>query len=219
MHVAGRASWSFSTGLGGAVSRALFIRDAARLPVPSAPDVPPPCSPTVPDHTDLVADVNLEAAAVQWLDWWRDVVATHGRRQLEQDHLDLGAGDIDGGSHDLSAPPGELDPPGFVSLDGQPALQAVVARLFALPDLWPERPQGHGPDELLGGELVPRVVHEVARERGVPVNSLGACVLIVPVTSVWWAVARPGVVLASLGAVADREAAEQLTRAVYLSAA
>jgi len=44
MQVAGRPSWRFEEGDGGTLDLALFARDAARLEVPPATDIPPPLS-------------------------------------------------------------------------------------------------------------------------------------------------------------------------------
>lgn len=217
--MAERVSWSFSANLGGETAHALFIRDAGRLPVGPAPGVPPRCSPPVPDLTALLTGVDIDSAAAQWVEWWHALVTSAGRVQLAGDLFDLSG---DGGNDDWhrlhQQRASVFDPPQFTSMNGHPALHTVVRALYGRPDIWPQRPPGHGPAPLIGNGIAKHVVHEVARERQVSVDSLGACALVLPVEGIWWAVSGPGVVLASLQAARDHAAATELVRAAFMSA-
>jgi hypothetical protein len=68
---AGTKSWRFGHDDLDVLRRALFVRDAAVLPVTASVDVPPRLSGDIPADSSVLAEADRAAAAAQWLQWWR----------------------------------------------------------------------------------------------------------------------------------------------------
>src|ERR1700679_989332 len=74
MHRQGSSSWRFGHGNMGYLHTALFVRDAAQLPVAPSADVPPRLIRDVPDYAGLLPPGQRAAAGQQWVIWWRRLV-------------------------------------------------------------------------------------------------------------------------------------------------
>jgi hypothetical protein len=139
MRFAGRPSWRFGYG-NGSVSDlhfSLFVRDTAGLPVPVAPDVPPPLAPgwLVGGPSAGLAAVTTAGratAAGQWLTWWRRLVAA--KLDVAQARPPAGsntAAVIDWARARAEREHAAFDPPEFASLASAPELRAAAAASFA----------------------------------------------------------------------------------------
>ena len=71
MYRTGSPSWRFEHDNLHILHRALFVRDAAMLPVTALPEVPPRLIDDVPAIPAVVPEADRAAAAQQWLLWWR----------------------------------------------------------------------------------------------------------------------------------------------------
>jgi hypothetical protein len=144
MQVRGRPSWRFGYGNGSVLdlNGSLFVRDAAGLPVPAAPDVPPPLAPDwlvggPPAGLAAVTTAARATAAGQWLTWWRRLVAA----KVDETQARPPAGGDTAAMMDwLRARAGRenaaFDPPEFASLASAPELRAAAAASCAA---WPRR--------------------------------------------------------------------------------
>jgi hypothetical protein len=147
MQVRGQPSWRFGYG-NGSVSDligSLFVRDAAGLPVPAAPDVPPPLAPDwlvggPPAALAAVTTAGRATAARQWLTWWRRLVAA----KVDETQARPPAGADQAAMMDWLRARAErhnasFDSPGFASLAYTPELRAAAAASCAA---WPRRGAG-----------------------------------------------------------------------------
>jgi hypothetical protein len=138
MRFADRPSWRFGHG-DGSVSDlhfSLFVRDAAGLAVPVAPDVPPPLAPSwladgPPPGLMTVSSAARATAASQWLGWWRRLVAD----MLDETRSRPPAGGDTAAVMDwlrgrATRQDASFDPPDFVSLASAPELRAAVAASY-----------------------------------------------------------------------------------------
>lgn len=128
----GSISWSFSESRPQLPHAALFIRDAARLVVPTRASIPPRMSGELPDRSSVADDAERRAGE-QWASWWRDIV----KRAFQQVGLD---------------PPARLDS----GMDDRLSLQPVVRELSDEAYRWGNRPNhkaDHGPGNFDGAML------------------------------------------------------------------
>jgi hypothetical protein len=216
MHVAGRLSWRFSYGNGNCshLRAALFARDSAGLAVQPGPDVPPPLAAEwlageTPRGLAALSAADLAAAAGQWLEWWRallaDTVAAAGSRPS------------------AAADPAEVlawlanrhatvfDPPEFRSLATTPELQNVACAAQQAHPRVPDRPG------LFNHQLTRFIAEQAAADFGVSIDAVDATAHVLDVRGSWWHVIGPGCVLCSPAATTDPEVAELVLRAVFAS--
>lgn len=218
MQVAGRPSWRFAYGNGQAsdLHEALFARDAAGLIVPQLADVPPPLAAewlaaVSSARLAEIAEGTRALAAVQWLTWWRKLIANKVRLV------------------DSRPPPGDdmtatlawaeslyesavFDPPNFDSLVSAPELRRVVLAARQV------RPRGLADRSgSFHQQPVRSIAEQTAEELGAPIEAMDARAHVLDVTGSWWHVAGPGCVLCSPAATADQAVAAQLLRAAFTS--
>jgi hypothetical protein len=215
MQVAGRPSWRFEESDGGNLDLALFARDAARLEVPPAPDIPPPLAVAI----DRPLAPASAAAAAQWVTWWRGLIEFQTGEAVPS--LRLGPGD------DPDAWLGAMrerhvaafDPPEFESLASVPELRAVASATFAA-DGRPLMPSGP-PDRTPPGAFDYHVVRAAAEgsiaEFGVDPGEIDGTVHVLDVRAAWSYLASPGYALCSARLAADPAAAARLLHAVFAS--
>jgi hypothetical protein len=216
MHVRGRPSWRFEYGNGHCshLCAALFARDSAGLAVPPAPDVPPPLAAEwlageVPSGLAALTEADLTAAAGQWLEWWRallasTVAAPGSRPPYDADMAEL----LDWLASRHAA---VFDPPDFSSLATMPELR-VVAR--AAQQTHPRVPDRSGSFEY---RLIRSVAEQTAADFDVPIDAIDGTAHVLDVQGSWWHLAGPGCVLCSPAAATDPAAAAELLRAVFAS--
>jgi hypothetical protein len=218
MRVAGRPSWRFGSGNGQAsdLHEALFARDAARLAVPPSPDVPPPLAAGwlaggLPSELAALTATERAAAAVQWLMWWRRLLAL--KVSLGDSRPPLGADMASTLAWAESLYSSEVfDPPDFDSLASAPELQAVVR---ATQQDLPRRPAGRSGS--FDHHLVRSIAEQTAVDLGAPIDAIDGQAHVLDVQGSWWHVAGPGCVLCSPAATTDPAAAAELLSAVFAS--
>jgi len=215
MQVAGRPSWLFDENAGGNLDLALFVRDAARLEVSPAPDIPPPLSVAI----DRPLAPPSAAAAAQWAGWWRGLIKFQTGEAVPS--LRLGPGD------DLDAWLGAMrerhatafDPPEFESLASVPELRAVASATFAADGrpLMPGRPPDRTPPGAFDYHVVSTAAEGAMAEFGVEPGEISGTVHVLDVRGAWSYLAAPGYALCSAQLAEDPAAAAPLLRAVFAS--
>jgi hypothetical protein len=215
----GSGSWQFGHGDMGYLHTALFVRDAARLPVPPSADIPPRLAGDLPDCADVLPPGDQAAAGQQWILWWRRLVgqavreerqrvAAHGPGQDMWDRLR----ERFAGREDV------FDPPDFGSLADMNPLQSAVIATFAVWMQWPASPHRDRPEpQEFAWPLVREAAESTAADLGIPVSDLNAYAHVLDVTGMWSYVAGPGCALCSAAVARDKAAAGQLLREVFSS--
>jgi hypothetical protein len=216
MHVPGRPSWRFSYGNGNCshLRAALFARDSAGLAVQPGPDVPPPLAAEwlageLPPGLAALTAADLTAAAGQWLEWWRallaDTVAEAGARPpADADPAEV----LDWLANRHAT---VFDPPDFRSLARTPALRAVARATQQTHPRVPDRPG------LFNHQLTRFIAEQTAADFGVPIDAVDATAHVLDVRGSWWHVIGPGCVLCSPAATTDPEVTALMLRAVFAS--
>jgi len=196
---------------------ALFIRDAAGLPVTRADDVPPRLAGKVPGQAGTLTDAERGAAAGQWVTWWRRLLAQAVREALRGNAPD---GDQDPLARVQAIYAGReevFDPPRFASLADQPQLHPVAASAYAHADRWWNTRERTVPQE--GGAFAWRLVRDTAEdaaaELGIPIGDVTGAAYMLDVDGPWSYLAAPGCALCSVAVAVDPPAARQLLHDVF----
>jgi hypothetical protein len=222
MHREGSASWRFGHGDMGYLHTALFVRDAARLPVSPSPDIPPPLAGDVPDYADVLPSGQRTAAGQHWVVWWRRLVgqAAHEARQsatalpadTDPDDFEAIIRHRFGGQKEV------FDPPDFESLVGLPSLQTAAISTFGP---WGRWSHGQGNDgeglEKFAWPVVRNAAETTAAELGIPIGELAGYAHVLDVEGMWSYLAAPGCALCSAAVACDPQAAAGLLREVFSS--
>jgi hypothetical protein len=213
MQVAGRPSWRFEHGNGQCshLRAALFVRDLAGLVVPPSIDVPPPLAAEwlagqLPPGPALTP-ADLAAAAAQWLEWWRALLAS----TVAEARPPYGADMAEVLAWLSNRHAAVFDPPEFGSLATMPELRAVARATRQIHPRVPDRPGS------LDYHLIRSVAEQTAADFGVPIDAIDGTVHVLDVQGSWWHVVGPGCVLCSPAATTDAATAAQLLRAVFAS--
>jgi hypothetical protein len=221
MHVAGSRSWRFEHDDGYMLHQALFVRDATRLPVAGAAEVPPPLAGEVPDASAVLPAADRAVAARQWQSWWRQILDEEVREVAIRRAEDPGQDALarlearTRGRHEL------CDPPSFLSLSAAPELQSAAVATLSAYRAWsgvagrPRRPDR----EIFAWPLVRDAAHDVAALLGVPVGEMDAVAHVVDVQGRWSYVAGGGCGFCSADAAADPATASVLLRELFASGA
>jgi hypothetical protein len=231
MHRQGSRSWQFGHGDMGYLHTALFVRDAARLPVAPSADIPPRLAGDVPDCADVLPSGERAAAGQQWIVWWRRLVG-QAVREARQSWAPLPAGiDPDdfearirhrfGGREDV------FDPPGFGSLADLQPLQSAVTATFESWGGWSRYRPGRAEEPKMfsrgdasmerASPLVRDAAESAAADLGIPVNDLTGYADVLEVEGLWSYLAGPGCALCSAEVACDPVTAARLLREVFSS--
>lgn len=217
MYRHGSASWKFGHGDMGFLSAALLVRDAAKLPVSAASDIPPRLAGNVPDCHDVLSPTEQGAAGGQWILWWRQLVG-QAVREAQQKWDAPPSDDFEAViQHRFGGREQVFDPPEFASLVAMEPLRSAVRPVLARPR---ERSnsQRHAEDPtIFAWHLVRDVADRTAADLGVPVGELHGYADVLDVEGVWWHIAGPGAVLCSTEAARDPSAAASVLRDVFSS--
>lgn len=219
-------SWRFSEDVPELLHLALYVRDAAGLPVAVTADLPPRLDGPVPDRSGDVDPADRAAAAEQWTAWWRAAVDAVASLQTAP-QPPAGIPPHEAAARAARAAGQALagvrpEPSEYAALAGSPQLQRVVAALFRdgtrfvqhrRRDLLEHDRPAQFPWVLLSG-----TAERIAAERHVPITSLRAQALVLMVQGNWSRVHAPGTVLTSLGAARDRTVAGELVAQAFTSA-
>jgi hypothetical protein len=221
MHRQGSKSWRFGHGDMGYLHTALFVRDAARLPVAPSADIPPRLAGDVADCADVLRPGERGAAGQQWAIWWHRLVG-QAAREARQSWTPLPVGtDPDdfealirhrfGGREDV------FDPPVFRSLaDMQPLQSAVTATFEGWLGWSHSRPAGGGTSErLFAWPLVRDAAESTAADLGIPVGDLNGYADVLDVEGLWSYLAGSACALCSAATARDPLAAARLLREIF----
>ena len=244
MRFAGTKSWRFGHDDLDVLRRALFVRDAAVLPVTASVDVPPRLSGDIPADSSVLAEADRAAAAAQWLQWWRRMLDLAVRevsvRKAEEPGDDITA--------EAPAPPRPVtndgvlsaeeiarmarlrartiwrrdvcDPPDFEGISAWPELRAAAAGTHSSYGAWSlamsRQPAADG--RFFAWQLVNEAVHDAAASLGVPVSEMDAEAHVMPVEGQWSYIAGPGCAVCSDAVALDPVAASDLLRRLFMSA-
>jgi hypothetical protein len=216
MQVAGRPSWRFGHGNGQCphLRAALFARDSAGLVVPPSPDVPPLLAAEwlageLPSGLRALTAADLAAAAGQWLEWWRALLASTVAEAGSRPPYEADMADVLAWLANRHA--AVFDPPEFGSLATMPELRAVAR---ATQQTHPRVQDRYGSFDHY---LVRRIAEQTAADFGMPIDAIDATAHVLDVQGSWWYVPGPGCVLCSPAATTDAAAAAKLLRAVFAS--
>lgn len=222
MHRRGSGSWRFGHGDMGYLHTALFVRDAARLPVPPLAAIPPRLAADVPDYADVLAPGQRPAAGRQWVAWWHRLVG-QAAREARQSVTPLPAGtDPDDLKavirHRFAGQEEVFDPPGFGSLAGVQPLQSAVIATFEFSRGWSScEPGSAGEPERFAWTVVRDAAENTAAGLGIPIGDLNGYADVLEVEGLWSYLAEPGCALCSAGVACDPLAAARLLREVFSS--
>jgi hypothetical protein len=215
MQVAGRPSWRFEESAGGDLYLALFVRDAARLEVAPAPEIPPPLSVAI----DRPLAPASPAAAAQWAGWWRGLIEFQRGEAVPS--LRLGPGDdLDAWLVAMAERHGAaFDPPEFESLASVPELRAVACAAFAADGrpLMPGGPPDRSPPGAFDYLVVRAAAEGAIAEFEADPGDIDGIVHVLDVRGAWSYLAAPGYALCSAQLAEDPAAAAPLLRAVFAS--
>jgi hypothetical protein len=217
MHRQGSRSWRFGHGDMGYLHTALFVRDAACLPVAPSADIPPRLVRDVPDYAGLLPPSQRAAAGTQWVIWWRRLVrqaVREARRAVTP--LPAGADPDDvqariwyrfAGREDV------FDPPDFKSL--APPLQTAVTATFESSLGWSTYKPGGAEPEMFTWRLVRDAAESTAADLGIPVGNVKGYADVLEVEGLWSYLAAPGCALCSGAVACDPVAAAGLLRELF----
>jgi hypothetical protein len=219
----GSGSWSFGHGDMGYLHRALFARDAARLPVVPAPDVPPRLTGDVPDCADVLAPSDRAAAAEQWAAWWRRLVVQAVREGQRSGTLPPADLDDDFEAlirHRFGGQQKVFDPPEFESLADMQPLRVAVTMTTTPWRVWSNhQANGSGKKpEQFPWHIVRDAAEGTASALGIPASELKGYAHLLQVDGLWSYLAGPGCALCSAGLARDPQAASKLLREIFSSA-
>jgi hypothetical protein len=222
MHRQGTASWRFGHGDMGYLHTALFVRDAARLPVASSADIPPRLARDAPDCTDVLPPSERAAAGQQWVAWWRRLVG-QAAREARQSWTPVPVG-TDPGDHQarirhrFAGREDVFDSPGFESLASAQPLRSAVLGTFELSRGWSSYQPGlpEGP-ERFAHWLVRDAAESTAADLGIPIADVHGHADVLEIEGMWSYLAGPGCALCSAAVACDPLAASRLLREVFRS--
>ena len=221
MHRHGSGSWRFGHGDMGYLHTALFVRDAAGLPVPPAADIPPRLAGEVPDYAGVLPPGERPAAGQQWVAWWHRLVgqaAREARQSATPLPPDTDPDDLEALiRHRYAGQEESFDPPDFGSLAAMQPLQSAVTATFEFSHGWSSYQPGSAEPERFAWPVVRDAAENTAAELGVPVGELNGYAHVLKVEGMWSYLAGPGCALCSAGVACDPSAAARLLREVFSS--
>lgn len=202
MEVLGPSSWRFEeSARDDLLHLALFVRDAAGIPVPPGPAVPPRLAGAVPDHHDLLGEDERQTAGRQWDTWWTDLLVVQGQWAVQAQGMRRERAGC---------------PPDFAALADRPALHRVVVECWPQARHWlaPRRDQSRG---CFDDQIVRQIAEDVAFDHAVDVGAVRGRAVVLDVEGSWWHVLSPGTVVCSTAATSDPETAQLVLRRAYES--
>jgi len=222
MRRSGSGSWRFGHGDMGYLHAALFVRDAARLPVAPAADIPPRLAGEVPDCADVVEPGDRLVAGEQWVAWWHQLVG-QAVREGQRSGTRPPAGPEDDFEtvirHRFGGQQEVFDPPGFDSLAGMQPLRSAVIKTQARWQLWSSHQPGSGAErpEVFAYRIVRQAAESTAAVLGVAASELNGYAHVLEVEGLWSYLVGPGCALCSAALACDPQAAARLLREVFSS--
>jgi hypothetical protein len=223
MWFVGSRSWRFAHDDLDFLVRALIVRDAAELPVAGSPEVPPPVTRDLPAGPAVLPEADRPIAALQWLQWWRQMLDQAVREIAIRRAEDEGEDQLLRIQARVSGRQEVYDPPDFGSLSATPELRsaavAVHARWLeqAVASAGRSRPAERAPEQLFEWHLVRDAAQQAATALGLDINEMDAVAHVMPVEGLWSYLAGPRCGVCSVGTAADPDAASELLRKLFMS--
>jgi hypothetical protein len=214
----GAPSWSLVEDSSQKLDFALYLRDAACLPVRAAVDVPPALSDR-PGPIPLADGSDRDALAGEWATWWRRLV----RHEMDRPKGD-GLGGVRSAEGRAAVTDvvrqrwGIFDPPHFESLTDLPGLRALAVSHWHAGLTWRQAAQpGLERVELPAHAVVRAAAEEVMAAHQVPAQDIGGHLVLLAVEGAWAHPTGPGGMLCSAAAAADPEIAAGLLWDLFTS--
>ena len=220
VRIAGSKSWRFEHDDLYVLRRALFVRDAAMLPVAASVDVPPRLSGDVPAASAVLAEADRAAAARQWLQWWRRML-DRAAREVSVRKAEDPSGDMMARVEARMRWRHELcDPPDFAGISAWPELREAATGTHSSYEAWSLEASRHPAAEgrVFAWQLVHDAVQDAAASLGVPVSEMDAVAHVIPVDGQWSYIAGPGCGVCSVAVALDPVPASDLLRRLFMSA-
>ena len=219
MHRAGQPSCRFESDNLDILHCALFVRDAAALPVRGSADVPPALIGEIPVRHLTWPELDRAIAGEQWLIWWRQMLNQAVReaqiRRAEDPAQDMRTRMLARveGRHEV------FDPPEFDGLSPMAELRSAVVALLPEYRAWSagtSRNSAPGQDRF-SWQLVRDAAHLVAAQLGVSVDEMDAVAHVLDVQGCWSYVVGAGCGVCSVGAAVGHDTASALLRELFMS--
>ncbi len=228
MHLRGSSSWRFEhdAGRGQFLNLALFVRDAADLPVPSSADIPPRLAGEIPDCSAVLSPDDRATAGDQWVVWWHQLLDQTVREARQRATLPP---DDDGDPavrhqlvlrHLLAGREDVFDPPQFAALAGMRPLQSAAIGTYGMAARWARRatpPAAEPRPAVFPHDAVREIAESTAADLGIPLHELDGIAHVLDVTGLWSYLAGPGCGLCSEAVATDSPAARQLLQQLFRS--
>ena len=198
---------------------ALFVRDAAMLPVAGSVEVPPPLIGEVSAGPFGLSERDRGIAAGDWLIWWRRMldqavreVVTRRAEDPAQDSLTQLLARV-AGRHDI------CDPPDFGGLSQTPELRAAAVATLPAYRAWclGRNSQSAPGEEQFGWQLVRDAAHDVAGRLGVSLAEMDAVAHVLDVEGLWYYVAGPRCGACSVATSVDLATAPEFLGELFVS--
>jgi hypothetical protein len=221
MRLAGSSSWRFEHDDLDILHHAVFVRDAAMLPVAGTAEVPPRLLRQDSAIAVGLSEVDRGVAASDWLIWWRrmlDQAVREVRIRRAEDPARDAMTRLEArvsGRHEV------CDPPDFASLRQMPELRAAAVATLPAYRAWragTSRPSASA-EEPFAWQLVRDAAHEVAAGLGVPIDAMDAVAHVLDVDGLWSFVADAGCGACSVATSINTQAAAELLRELFISGA
>lgn len=181
-------SWEFRGDIGFPTHAALFVRDALRLDTSADDAAPPPLAAPVPDRSNRLPADGRPGALSAWLGVWHTLVDRPDTPFVALETLQHA--------------------PFPVEVWDEAVRAANTARRIA---------SGAAPAGPISWQAIDAAVTAVSHDLGVERSRLRAGAEFLLVRGVWWRIARPGLVVASLEAASHPATAAALLRAAFVS--
>lgn len=226
MHRRGSSSWRFEhdAGRGQFLNLALFVRDAADLPVPSSADIPPRLAGEIPDGSAVLSPDDRATAGDQWVVWWHQLLDQAVREARQRATLPPDDDDDPAARHQLvtrhllAGREDVFDPPQFAALAGMQPLRSAAVGTYGMAGQWARRAASGAPRlEAFPADSVRAVAESTAADLRIPLHELDGVAHVLAVTGMWSYLAGPGCGLCSEAAATDSIAARQLLRQLFSS--
>lgn len=221
MHRAGSGSWRFEHDNLDILHHAVFVRDAAMLPVAGSAEVPPPLIGEFSPGPFGLSDADRGVAAGDWLIWWR--------RMLDQTVREIRVRRAEDPAQDMlerllarvAGRDGVCDPPDFAGLSQMPELRGAAVATLPAYWAWCRRSSSsrHSAPEQgrFRWQLVRDAAHDVAARLGVSLEEMDGVAHVLDVEGLWSYVAGAGCGACSAATSVDLDAASEFLHELFIS--
>lgn len=202
MRRAGSESWAFGHGIEQLPHAAVYVRDVTGLEPAPDPVLPPSLSVSGDERRDVLDEAGRAEGGVQWLRWWRGLVAAEATDWGSPGEVIAHSFWPDGDGRIAGLGPGD-----------QSALQRAVAASFGDGCRWLHRhrpPEQDARRECFEWHLVRDVAEDVARRHQVSPGAVRGNAVVLRVAGTWWAGFGSGVTACSVACAQDPQTAREV---------